>query len=112
MRRANWLKSACDPKVDVIAHSCEAAKPSFSGYEKRKKKQTATQARSIQIELPSVRIVTVCSFALVLLNPFPAIGSVSLAPKDAARTRLTIRMLKDAIREIAKGIAAQSTTSN
>jgi len=43
---------------------------------------------------------------------FPAIGSVSLAPNDAARTRLTMRILKDAIREMAKGIAAQSLTSN
>lgn len=68
-------------------------------------------ARSIYIELPAAKIEAVRSFALELLNPDPEMGSASLAPNDAARTRLKTRTQNDAIRDMAKGIAAQLAIS-
>ncbi len=92
----------------AIAHSRDAKQRISNRYVSRKKKQTAMLARSIQTELPIARIETTRSFALELLNPFPAMGRASLAPKAAARSRLRIRIPNDAISDIAKGKDAQS----
>lgn len=98
-------------KSHRLAFRCAKLLVQFD-HEKRKNVQMAVQAKSIQIELASVRMDTVRSFALVVVNPLPAIGSASLAPKDAARTRLMIRIVKDAMRDMAKGIAAHSAILN
>ena len=104
--------SRSDTILVVIARSFNAGALPFVRYGTRKKKQTAMHASSIHTELPTARIETALSLALELPNPAPAMGSASLAPKNAARTRLRMRTQNDAISEIAKGIAAQLAISN